>query len=368
MEKLFLKRLKPIILSRRLIPDHQFGFREKHSTIEQVHRVYNNIRDALEQKKFCTAVFLDITQAFDKVWHNGLLYKLKLYLPYPFYEFLHSYLCERYFRIKIQDDYSDIYIIKAGVPQGSVLGPVLYSLFTADLPTTPHTTTATFADDTVLMATNINPVHASAMLQSHILSIEKWLANWRIKANETKSVQVTFTLNKDTCPPVRLNNSQIPQSESAKYLGIHLDRRLNWQQHLFTKRKQLGLKLTSLNYLIGKNSKMSLDNKILVYKMIIKPIWTYGIQLWGTAAKSNIAIIERFQSKTLRQIVNAPRCVPNTTLQRELNVPSIQEEIEKHGRNYGKRLCAHPNVLATELRNAGSSLRRLKRNLPTDLF
>ena len=95
LELLFLNRLAPIIEERRLIPEHQFGFRKGHGTIEQVHRVVNCINKALDEDKFCTAIFLDISQAFDKVWHDGLLFKLRKVLPINYYIFLKSYLSDR---------------------------------------------------------------------------------------------------------------------------------------------------------------------------------------------------------------------------------------------------------------------------------
>ena len=367
-EKLLLSRLHPVLIQRHIIPDHQFGFRAQHSTIEQVHRVYNHIRSALEEKEFCASAFLDISQAFDKVWHTGLLYKLKALLPYTFFEFFRTYLNERSFRVKLHDCTSDLYRVEAGVPQGSVLGPVLYTIFTADLPLTNSTTIATFADDTVIMSRDTQSTRASQNLQSHLQVLETWLSKWRIKANATKSVQVTFTLRRDTCPPVSLFNVQLPQAESAKYLGIHLDRRLTWQRHIFMKRKQLGIKLTSMFNLLGKTSSLSIENKILLYKSVIKPIWTYGIQLWGTAAKSNTSIIARFQSKTLRQITNAPQCVTNEILLRDLQIPSVYQEIQTYATNYSRRLESHPNTLAAELASSNSHTRRLKRAMPTDLF
>jgi len=98
-----------------------------------------------------------------------------------------------------------------------------------------------------------------------------------MKANEAKSVQVTFTLNKMTCPTVKLNNDHLPQADEVKYLGIHLDRRLTWRKHITTKRKQLDLKLRNPYWIIGRKSQFSLENKLLVYKVILKPVWTYGI-------------------------------------------------------------------------------------------
>jgi hypothetical protein len=84
-EKLLLQRLLPIVEIKRLIPNHQFGFRQRHSTLEQTHRDVKKINEALENKQYCSAAFLDISQAFDKVWHTGLLYKLKRSLPLNYF-------------------------------------------------------------------------------------------------------------------------------------------------------------------------------------------------------------------------------------------------------------------------------------------
>jgi hypothetical protein len=124
-EKLFITRIQPILQSAQIIPDHQFGFRKKHTTIEQVHRITNIIHRALENKQYCTAAFLDIGQAFDKVYHEGLLYKLNTFLPDNMYRILQSYLKNRYFRTKYREAYSSLRQILAGVPQGSVLDPLL---------------------------------------------------------------------------------------------------------------------------------------------------------------------------------------------------------------------------------------------------
>jgi hypothetical protein len=101
----------------------------------------------------CAAVFLDVAQAFDKVWHTGLLYKTKNTFPSPYYLLLKS---ERHFQIKYNNSYSDCYQVKSGVPEGSVIGPLLYLICTADLLTTNNTTIAAFADGKVqILALNI---------------------------------------------------------------------------------------------------------------------------------------------------------------------------------------------------------------------
>jgi len=211
----------------------------------------------LEEKKYCSAAFLDITQAFDRVWHEGLLYKIKQNLPLNYYILLKSYLQDKHFLVKYQDTTTALHKIQAGVPQGSVLGPMLYLLYTADLPTTNGAATATFADDTAVIASHTDPVIASQMLQTNLNAMQEWLKKWRIKANESKSVHVTFTTRRETCPRVTLNDQSIPQSESAKYLGIYFNRRLNWKIHIFTKRKQLGLKLRKMFWLLRRESQLS---------------------------------------------------------------------------------------------------------------
>jgi carbonic anhydrase len=141
---------------------------------------------------------------------------------------------------------------------------------------------------------------------------------------------------------------------------------LTWHKHIFTKRKHLGITLTKLYWLLGRRSKFNLSNKLLIYKVAIKPIWTYGIQLLGAASTSNIEILERFQSKALRLITDAPWYVPNAIIRRDLQVPSVKEEIRRLSAQYYAGLCIHPNLLATQLWRP-SSFRRLRRHLPSDL-
>jgi len=172
LEKLFITRIQPILQSTQIIPEHQFGFRRKHSTIEQVHRINNIIHRAIENKQYCTTAFLDISQAFDKVWHEGLLYKLSTFLPDNMYRILQSYLRNIHFRTKYREAYSSLRQILAGVPQGSVLGPLLYLIYAADLPTLANSTTATFADDTAILTVHEDPTMAAHRLQMHINKIQ----------------------------------------------------------------------------------------------------------------------------------------------------------------------------------------------------
>jgi len=206
---------------------------------------------------------------------------------------MRSYLSARTFHTKIKDHTSATFPITAGVAQGSVLGPILFFLYTSDLPTTNYTTTGTFADDTAILVSHDDPSTATHYLQDHLVLLQEWLHKWRIKINAAKSVQITFTLRKGQCPPVYMNDTKLPVGNSTKYLGMHLDHKLNWKEHIVKKRKQMALKVKELYWLIGRKSPLSLENKLLLYKSIMKPIWTYGIEIWGCAIKASQAILQK---------------------------------------------------------------------------
>jgi hypothetical protein len=133
---------------------------------------------ALESKQYCSAAFLDISQAFDKVWHTGPLYKLRRYLPLHYFLILKSYLHSTHFLVKVETEYTELSSINAGVPRRSVIAPLLYLLYTAEPPTSPESTTATLADDTVVVTMDSDP--------ADLLAIQNFLK----MVNETQWSQV----------------------------------------------------------------------------------------------------------------------------------------------------------------------------------
>ncbi|CAH2090702.1 unnamed protein product [Euphydryas editha] len=359
-EKILLKKLLGVISERKILPDHQFGFRREHATIEQVHRVCQVIRRSLEQKEYCSSVFLDIKQALDKVWHKGLLYKVQMILPCTYFGIIKSYLASRIFQVRDGEYTSGFYNIQAGVPQGSVLGPVLYTLFTFDMPQGSEVTVATFADDTAILASNKDPVKASETLQKNLQETQRWMDKWRITASISKSLHITFTLRKGDCPPVKLGDAELPHTNCVRYLGMHLDRRLIWNQHIRAKREALNLKYRGLFWLLSRNSKLSIDNKLLIYKVALRPIWTYRLELWGSACDSNIKINQRAKDTILKQIANTPWFIKNNEIHQHLSIKTVKEEIQSSSTKYKSRLEHHPNQLAFQL-TVSDCLNRLKK-------
>uniref|UniRef100_A0A6M2DDB3 Putative rna-directed dna polymerase from mobile element jockey n=1 Tax=Xenopsylla cheopis TaxID=163159 RepID=A0A6M2DDB3_XENCH len=363
LERLILHRITSDYEEFSWLPNHQFGFRRDHSTIQQCNRLTNSILEGLNKKQHNIAVFLDVHQAFDKVWHYGLLQKIKQTFP-KYHEILKSYLNNRKFYITINNNTSDTKPIHCGVPQGSVLSPLLFNLYTSDMPINSTITTCTYADDIAIVANHVDINLANNNLQNYLTQLEIWFKNCKMKINIDKSHHLIVSLRPHDNPPLFLFNNPIPIKDEVKYLGLHLDNKLIWKKHILKKKKQIELKMKELNWLLGRSSKLSLENKILLYKTIIIPIWTYGIELWGCASKSNIQIIQRTQNKILRTITNAPWYIPNYMLHNDLNIQPIQDIIRSKSTNYCTKIESQTNPTISEI---PKPIRRLKRKWPCDL-
>lgn len=369
-EKILLKRILNIIAESKILPDSQFGFRTKHSTIHQIHRIVDKISFSLEEKQYCTGAFLDVSQAFDRVWHAGLLFKLKLILPSTYYLILKSYLEDRFFSVRYGSSTSSPKPINAGVPQGAVTAPLLFNIFVSDQPTLPTTLIADFADDKAIITNSHDPSIASSHIQEHLSLLEKWYKEWGVKINESKSIQCTFTLRKGICPPIALNEQILPTAQSTRYLGIIIDQRLTWSPHLRNKLLSLNNRFRLLRSLLTSNH-IKLPIKLLIYKLYLKPMWTYGIQLWGPAKISNTNRIQRFQSKTLRAITKAPFYVSNQTLHNDLAISPVCDVAKTFYRRFNFSAKNHDNPLIKGLALANipdNPRKRLKRRWCRDLL
>jgi hypothetical protein len=146
-----------------------------------------------------------------------------------------------------------------------------------------------------------------------------------------------------------------------------LDAKLWWKEHITNKRDELNIKFRKMYWLLGRNSELSAHNKLILYKQVIRPVWSYGIQLWGCTSDSNIQVIQCYQDKVLKCIVNAPWYIRNSDLHRDLGIETVTDITAKFAKSHEKRLEDHINIEASRLLNVNNMTRRLKRKKPFEL-
>lgn len=257
---------------------------------------------------------------FDSIWHDGLLYKLNSF-NFPLYlqKIVKSFLKNRSFVVCVDRNYSSERQIPAGLPQGSVLSPTLYSLYTSDINIRRNQEAAFYADDSAFICCGKVSNAIVKRMQQTINSSQKYFNKWKIKVNNNKTQAIIFPYNKS---PKRVPSQNlysqgniIPISESIKYLGIILDKKLLFKQHvkhICEKSIRCGCALYPL---LNRRSSLNLKNKILLYKMCIRPILTYGCQVWyGKTAKTHTKKLQIIQNKNLKIIHNLPRRFPTDLL------------------------------------------------------
>ncbi|KAJ3654684.1 hypothetical protein Zmor_013857 [Zophobas morio] len=227
-EKILINRLKTFLETNNIIPQQQFGFRSQRSTMNPILELQTSRFTNLKE---CTiAVFLDIERAFDKVWHDGLIYKfIKRQINPKFIMLLDSFLYNRSCRVKIHNTLSQPVNIRTGGPQGSVLSPILYSVYSSDFPfaDAPRTKTRMFADDTAIWASHRNPDRAILLTQEALRRAEKWTNDWRVKPFPLKSQSICMSYpraftkeRKFRESRLTLDAEQIPKQNTVRSLGI----------------------------------------------------------------------------------------------------------------------------------------------------
>ena len=371
-EKLIYERLQEKIDEFDVIPNVQFGFRRYHSTVHQLMRVSEIIEKGFEDKKYTTAVFLDVARAFDSVWIEGLKYKLhQIGLPSYLKNIIFSFLEDRTFKVRINGSMSTTRSIKAGVPQGSCISPLLYNIFMHDIPIQVADHVGMFADDMVLITQDNDLEEAIEQLQNATNRINSWLLKWCIQLNANKCEAKIFTLRKiRNHDNICINNEIVPwnpSDQAVKYLGLYLDQRLTWRIHINKKLNQSYNRLRDLYPLINRKTTLRTNCILLLYKALIRTLITYACPVWSNTSKTNIKKIEALQNKVLRMAVDAPWFVRNEQLRNELNMMSMESFIQKTSIRLYSNLEQCPSATDHNLGVRNIHV-RLKRKLPQDIL
>jgi retron-type reverse transcriptase len=350
LEKVILTRLVRATNENHVLPDEQFGFRPKHSTADQLIHVTEFISQGINQNESTGAIFLDVAKAFDTVWHDGLVYKLHTAgVSLAMAKLLNSFLEDRKFHAKIGNVLSTVREIEAGVPQGSVLSPTLYAIFTADIPKPDETKIALYADDTAILTRSESPELISEQLRRAVESLEAWFRRWRIDVNPDKSSAILFTRRRHRPDgEIVMFDRPIPWKTEARYLGITFDNHLRFNAQLEHAKIRAQMVLGQLNSLVNRRSKMSIQNKVTIYRTIVRPAMMYGSAVWGNVCNTQLHKLQVVQNKFLRAAFKAPWFVRNTQLHREAKLPTIREFLHDVARKFFENAAVHPNPLVRD--------------------
>jgi hypothetical protein len=273
---------------------------------------------------------LDVEKAFDKVWHDGLIFKLStLNLPVQLINIIKSFLSNRSFYVKVDNQFSNVKPIQARVPQGSCLSPHLFSLYINDMPKHTNCKTALFADDALYLSQGRTNYSAILKLQQQLNLSQPWFDEWNITINPLKTSAIIFTNKpKSVSNKLKIKNNTINWSPSIKYLGVHLDNKLTFSKHIDYISKNFKMARYLLYPIISHNSPLSLSNKTFVYKTYLRPIITYASPIWASnISESNRNKLEVLQNTTLRTISGLPWFVSNQTIRNSTRVIPLPEQI-----------------------------------------
>lgn len=372
LEKVVAERLKIRLNERQIIPPEQFGFRQGQSAVQQLQRISEIISKGFENKQFTVIAFLDVTKAFDKVWTEGLKYKLlRINIPQYLVAIIFSFLEDRKFLVRVNSTTSTVRNIHAGVPQGSILGPTLFNIFTHDIPTLKPTEVALFADDMAVISQHEELLTTIDHLQTALNTLTKWLTKWGIKLNATKCTTKIFTLKRiHDHPNINIFGTDIPwnpRGEAVKYLGVHMDTRLTWSNHVNRKLNQGYARLQQLYPLINRNTPLRRECVLLLYKTLLRPVITYACPVWSTTSATNFRKMQAFQNKILRLALKAPWYMRNEQIHYELAMDKVDQFIFRLTKNFFDNI-RNSNIAILQQLGRKNIFTRLKRRLPQDII
>jgi hypothetical protein len=303
-EKLVYKRVYNYLEYRNILNEFQFGFRANRSTSHALLSTIENLKEFLDKGSFGVGLFIDFKKAFDTVNHHILLNKLEFYgFRGVVNKWFQSYLTGRNQNVSINGINSSLKAISCGVPQGSVLGPLLFLLYINDLPYCSNRLVfQLFADDTNIFFSSKNLDLIQTTLNIELKNVSQWLNANRLALNIEKTNFVVFHSPKKKPHKVLsicIDNQSIREATSVKYLGVLIDSTLSWRPHISELSKKIAKSVGILSKL---RHYLNTDILISIYYSLIYSFIIYGIEIWGQTYVSYLKPISTLLKKTVRII------------------------------------------------------------------
>ena len=325
-ERIMYSRLLSFLETYKILYQNQFGFRKQHSTYMALMLLIDEITKSLENNEYVVGVFLDFSKAFDTVNHDILLKKLDHYgIRGNALAWFKSYLHGREQFVTYNGTPSKTKIITCGVPQGSILGPLLFLIYINDLSKLcKELMSILFADDTNMFKNGKDLNHLQNVINCELQSVSTWLKVNKLSLNIKKTHFMVFSNKRGSHDPIdiRIDGERIHEVLKTKFLGVIIDKNLSWKDHITyisgKIARGLGMIIKTRKYL-NKSALMSL------YYSFIYPYITYCNHIWGTACISHLNKLIVLQKKAIRIISGAKFRAPSAPLFSSLGVIKIMD-------------------------------------------
>ena len=302
LEHIIYSEVMKHLNSHNILSNAQHGFRQNHSCESQLLLTVNDFAKALDDGKQIDAMVLDFTKAFDKVSHKHLFAKLSYYgIQGSILSWIQDFLTNRSQQVILDGCSSDSQPVTSGVPQGTVLGPLLFLCFVNDIPGIVSSTVRLYADD-VLLYRVVNSTEDCNRLQHDLNALYKWAETWKMLFNTTKCYYVRFTNKHQIVQHTyHINDHILDERDVMKYLGILIDSKLSWSAHIDYTVKKANV---TLSFLVRNFKHCSSDVKLKCYLSLVRPILEYASIIWSPCHITLINRIESVQRRSARFILN----------------------------------------------------------------
>lgn len=328
-ERLIKNRIEFWLEQNKLLPASQFGFRKGRSTQESILLLISDIQLAFTKFNSVSAVFIDIKGAYDNVNLNILFNKMQaIGIPYSVARNIYMLYLNRKIYIKTCSNLIGPRQTSLGLPQGSILSPLLYIIYTIDFDQLFDANIIKilqFADDICIYSEDQNIDTCNEQLEQALEQVNKWTYNLGLTVSEQKTTICTFTRKRFSPPAsIQLANYSLPYKSNVKFLGVYLDAKLNWKQHISYICRRVE-NATNIIKAFTRHSWGSDPNIVLIfYRSLIRSIIDYGSLVFNTAAKTHLEKIERIKNKCLRMSIGYLKSTPVDVIEAECCEPPLQ--------------------------------------------
>ena len=326
LERIVFKHVYNFLHENNFLTKHQSGFRPNDSTVNQLAYMYHEFCKALDDKKDVRIVFCDISKAFDRVWHQGLSFKLrKIGINGDLLHWFDNYLTERKQRVVIRGQFSYWGDIMAGVPQGSSLGPLTFLVYINDLAEVVNCNLKMFADDTCLYVTVEDPTTSDTSLNENLTNVQQWADQWLVNFNPSKTKSMLFSNKNNTHLPLSFQDRPVDEIEQHKHLGVVFNSALSWKDHVAT----ILLSVSKLLDVMHKVSK-DIDRKSLetIYESFVRSKLEYACIVWDDCSEQDHMALEKCQLRAARIVTGAKKGTSHDKLYTETGWPKLHERRE----------------------------------------